>query len=286
MTVLTMAPTPAAARPPYPPAITGKVYIYAPVDPRTDAVRYVGKARNLRLRIAAHLTPFGLSRKTRKTSWLKSILRIGLRPSYRVLEIVDEALWAETERKHIANQLAMGARLTNSTDGGDGSLGHTPSSETLEKMARAHRGRKHRPESIARMSETQRGRVVSDHTRKLLSDALKGRPLPEAVAAKVRIAKTGKKVSEESREKMRRAQAGYMPSPATIEAARKHNTGRTLSADHVEKMRIANTGRKPSDATKRLMSKNRTGIPVSDEARQRMRSAALARVARTKAGCP
>lgn len=63
----------------------------------------------------------------------------------------------------------------NSTLGGDGSRGHSPSAETVAKIRAANFGRKHSPETRARISEANRGRTFSAETRAKMSATRSGR---------------------------------------------------------------------------------------------------------------
>lgn len=68
----------------------------------------------------------------------------------------------------------------NLTDGGEGALGHVKSDETRAKLVKANRGRKHSVATIARISESNKGKhnpskevrdKLSKSTRALMKDA-------------------------------------------------------------------------------------------------------------------
>jgi hypothetical protein len=139
-----------------------------------------------------------------KTHWIS----VSGEPTVEILES-GESLhgWAEAERRWISHFRNAGSRLTNATDGGDGTPGFYPGTETRKKMSAAHVGRKMPPESIAKTAAALRGRKQS----------------PAHIAA---LAATRK---------------GKIPMAAT-EAAAKWWLGRKQSAEHVQKRIAAHIG--------------------------------------------
>ena len=112
--------------------------IYALLD-KTGAIRYVGKTRKtLSWRLFEHIKEAKKGVKNHKCNWIRSMLKVGLKLDIVLLDVV-EGYGCECERKWIARLRHEGARLTNLTDGGDGSQGYRPSKETLVKLhARRH----------------------------------------------------------------------------------------------------------------------------------------------------
>lgn len=108
-----------------------KVYIYALCEPGTRTVRYIGKTESLEKRRYAHLhksvlfqSPLG--------EWLRSLS--GAAPNMVVLCETSQAFWQDDETRYIRSARALGMRLVNSTDGGEGGLtSHSP--ESLAKMS-------------------------------------------------------------------------------------------------------------------------------------------------------
>lgn len=96
--------------------------IYGLLCPETDELRYIGKADDPPARLRSHISRARVSaERHHSVRWIRSLLRRGLRPKMIILEhLADGADWAEAERRHIAEALARGARLTNSTPGGEG----------------------------------------------------------------------------------------------------------------------------------------------------------------------
>lgn len=136
--------------------------IYALTDPRSGEARYIGWTMNMRRRLREHVHE---AKKhpgsSHRTNWLVSLLRVGLQPDMVVL--VDDAAgnWASVERFWIAFFRALGCRLTNGTDGGEGACGLKLSPEARAKMSKSHRGLKQSPEHIANRAAALRGRKQS-----------------------------------------------------------------------------------------------------------------------------
>ena len=172
--------------------------IHALCDPRDKSVRYVGWTFNTNKRLRAHVLT---ARRTlsHKANWLRSLLALGLAPELIVLER-GNADWQAAERKWISHYRKIGARLTNMTDGGDGTPGCIPSNSTRHKMSAAQTGRKQSAESTARTRAALLGRKQT----------------PEHIAA------------------LAAARKGKVPIHATIAAA-KRNLGTAQSAEHIAK---------------------------------------------------
>lgn len=197
--------------------------VYELRDPRTDEVRYIGYSKHLGARYKAHLKD---NSKNHKARWVSKLLRDGVEPLLRVLCFVQNA--SEAKRIEIAVidlHRRRGARLTNSTRGGDGlvdptdtvrakisaslqgkcflteegrkkisaahignlyALGHTPSAETKEKLRIANTGKHMSEEAKVKIRAAVRGRVYSAEARANMSAAHRGKKnSPEAVAKMV-----------------------------------------------------------------------------------------------------
>ena len=110
--------------------------VYALTDPRSGEIRYIGKSSSGVARPQYHLSPAHIRRETtRKARWLQSLLALGLRAQIEVVEecgSVDHA--NEAERFWISQFRALGFRLTNLTDGGDGAPGRIMTDEHKKKI--------------------------------------------------------------------------------------------------------------------------------------------------------
>lgn len=125
-----------------------------------------------------------------------------------------DALKLECDR--IAFWKSIGIELTNRSDGGSGNRGMFVSEETRSKIRAANLGKKHSPETKAKMSASQllavsivvnpRGRPAgfshSPETRMKMAKSQPGKPLSEQTKEKIRLANLGKKASDETRAKM------------------------------------------------------------------------------------
>lgn len=185
-------------------------------------MRYVGWTINVVRRLKHHLYYARTARdRTRCGRWKQSLLQAGVSPVLRVVESGVEGDGKDAEVRWVAHFRALvGDRLTNLTDGGDGTAGHTVSPEARAKISAARKGRKATPEARANMraahlgvplpraqvekiSAANRGRVQPPEER-----AKRSKPrAPEAVA-KSAAAKRGVKRSDKSRAKMRASHLG------------------------------------------------------------------------------
>lgn len=147
-------------------------YIYALVDPRTDAVRYIGKSIRPKERLANHLNERSNSWRNH---WLRKMRADGVRPVLRILEVVESDDWQTAERRWIAHGRALGWRLTNCTSGGDGVPDLPP--DVRARMAAAWTGRKHHPESLKRIGRASRGRKHSIESRARMRAIMTGRKI-------------------------------------------------------------------------------------------------------------
>lgn len=94
--------------------------IYVLKDPRTNEIRYVGYSCNAKQRFQHHLWDAENRRHNYyKDRWLRSLLKLGLKPVMTTIEIVTKRNWKSRERFHIA-RLKKTCRLTNLSAGGEG----------------------------------------------------------------------------------------------------------------------------------------------------------------------
>lgn len=150
--------------------------IYALSDPRTNEVRYVGKAANPAKRLQAHLSAFQLTQyRSRKNSWLRSLLEKGLKPD---LLIVDSDIPAEdlneAEKFWIAVYRGWGVPLTNGTDGGDGGAVTDP--DARARIRAAHLGKKASGETRLKMSAAHQRRMADPAAREAWTTKMRNRP--------------------------------------------------------------------------------------------------------------
>jgi hypothetical protein len=94
-----------------------KVYIYTLTDPRTNEIRYIGKANNLKKRLKKHLCEKSNSMRVK---WISSLKKIGLEPIIESIEIVENIEWQYWECFYINLFKTWNFKLLNGTIGGEG----------------------------------------------------------------------------------------------------------------------------------------------------------------------
>ena len=94
-------------------------FIYALKDPRTNIIRYVGKANDPYVRYGHHLIKCR-DKNTHKRNWINNLKNNNLKPILEILEEVPIDKWKEYEKMYIKKYLDEGCDLMNYTDGGDG----------------------------------------------------------------------------------------------------------------------------------------------------------------------
>jgi hypothetical protein len=100
--------------------------IYALTEPDGE-VRYIGKVNGAG-EVAARYRMYMHKRwneNSHRAHWIQSLIRRGLEPGVAVICVVPHELWVTAERMFIEYYRQCGARLTNTTDGGDGASGST-----------------------------------------------------------------------------------------------------------------------------------------------------------------
>ncbi len=176
--------------------------IYTLNDPETGEVRYVGKTcYTLNHRLHGH---FNEDRNSRKTAWVSSLRKRGLRPNIEELEIIpnsDDLDWQVCERFWIAYLKFLGCPLTNLDSGGWG--GRRVSEETKKKISEIHKANGHAPskEALDRSAELRRGKHLSPEHKKKVSMAGLGRKREHHTAevrSKISKALTGRVLSKET----------------------------------------------------------------------------------------
>ncbi len=225
-----------------------KIYVLCAPD---GEIRYIGKtSSSISARFRGHLSCARCGEKSYLYNWLRSILATGYLPSVSLIGEV-EGQGCEEEKAWIAYGRLEGWRLTNTTDGGDGTSGHIYSEEERKHMREGHL--RH---------------PVSDDGRRRMSEAHKGKPQSEAHRAKVSLALIGNKYrlgiphSEESRRKMSVAGKGKLKSEAHRLHISEGLKGRTFSPEHRRKIKEARKNRPPcSEETRRKMSEAHKGNP-------------------------
>jgi len=141
--------------------------IYVLEDP-DGKVRYVGKTKQKPgHRLSQHFHKALNGGRTHRDCWIASLVKSGFCPVMRVIESI-EGNGSKAERKWISEYRSIGAKLTNATDGGEGTLGAKLSESTRCKMSKARTGVVFSEERRRKISEAKKGVKLSDeHIRNL-----------------------------------------------------------------------------------------------------------------------
>ena len=188
--------------------------IYTLSDPRTEQVRYVGVTFRGKRRFNEHLSRSVMGGKTHRDAWIRSLIALGLRPVYQVIERGQGQGWQDAERRWIA-AYRQSSDLANHTDGGDGAPGYVPTAEwrAMRSAARkgipyppgrvsAMKGRRHTAEARAKISRAGTRRTQSESARQKIADARKGHPLSTEQREKLSVSHKGKILPPEHRQKI------------------------------------------------------------------------------------
>ncbi len=189
-------------------------FIYALIDPRTTEIRYVGKAFDVRHRVACHWHETRRWDTTRKCNWIKQLKRLGIKPEVEVLESFMESdvdAWQEAERWWIAYLRMIGCNLTNMCSGGV--AGNRMSPEAIAKLKASHKGKSVSQELRDQISRKLTGRKLSLECRAKMSAVRKGKKLTEEHKQKLRLVHLGRRVSEETRRAMSIGSMGKRTGP-------------------------------------------------------------------------
>ena len=194
------------------------VFIYALSDPRTNEIRYVGKAKNATRRFSQHISN---SETGKKAAWIRGLISLSLRPCLDVLQVVSENEWEESEQWWISYLRSIGCPLLNIDKGGNGA--HKVSEEMREKCRLIHLGKKRSNEARQKMRAAQLGKKQSKETIKKRADAIRGKRL------------------------------GKPMHPNALTALVKYHKGRKHTQDEIKKRVAGNIGQKRGEETKAKM---------------------------------
>jgi hypothetical protein len=123
-------------------------------------LRYVGKTiHSLSKRHRLHITNARRGGLGYLGAWIRKLLRFGLEPEIRLLQVVVGDSWPQAEKYWIDYFRTLGCPLVNLTEGGDGHPGHHPSEETKAKIAAGNTGRIFSVTHKERISEAARHRT-------------------------------------------------------------------------------------------------------------------------------
>ena len=172
--------------------------VYEHWRPDTGACFYVGKGLPKRTRST-------IRRENQHHCRIREKLKaLGLSVEVRIIASdLSECAAFALEKLRIVELRKSGIALANMTEGGEGATGARHSEATKRKISEALvgvprpdlLGKKHSPESKAKIAASMRGRKLSDATRLKISLAQKGKARPELIGRAV-SAETRRKISE------------------------------------------------------------------------------------------
>jgi len=151
-----------------------KFYCYVYRDPsRNNEPIYVGKGHGRRAQ-------YHLSRKDHHplTHRIKKMLELGVEPDIEIIEALDEdhAFFLEVVLIDMFGRRDIGkGSLLNLTDGGEGPSGVVHKPETIKKIADKNRGRPRSEETKRRISSALTNHTHSDATRRKMSQTRQGK---------------------------------------------------------------------------------------------------------------
>jgi len=145
-----------------------KFYTYIHCKPNGDPF-YVGKGTNGK----SHATRSHALHKDRNRFHQNIVAKYGAKNILiYVFGCESESQAYSDEIQQIANIRALGFKLCNMTDGGDGVRGKIVTQETRLKISKAHLGKTLSAKARKKISDWHKGKIVSEETRKKLSKSL------------------------------------------------------------------------------------------------------------------
>ena len=191
------------------------IFIYALIDPRNNKMRYIGKTINkIGTRLSKHISNIKYESKTHKTNWIKQLLKNGLFPTIKLIEICNEENWEDRERFYIKKYRK---HLTNTTDGGEtpdsniirqymikkwknedyrkkhsGKFHHMKKKENRMKVSGKNSGmygKHHSKESKMKISKSSMGHKASDYQKQRAKES-NSHPKPMSHRKNISIAKS------------------------------------------------------------------------------------------------
>lgn len=185
-----------------------KITIYALLDPRDCAIRYIGLTRDLKARLRHYRNK---PHTKHLVNWFSMLKNLGLFPRVEILEEVDEGEAAEkAEREWIAFYRSCNCDLINFTLGGENAFKMTDEMKARKTgIVRRDRGLKRKPrteETKRRISESRKRAYADGQIKSVFSGLNKSRrgiPLSDEHRRRVSRALKGKVTAESTKEKLR-----------------------------------------------------------------------------------
>jgi group I intron endonuclease len=132
------------------------MYIYTLEHPITNEVRYVGfTSKTLEKRFKEHLRD---KRKCKRNSWMVALKKEGLIPIIKLLDFCTTENWKNLEQYWIEQFRVWGFKLTNMTEGGDGTLGYKQSEKQKLNNSLINKGKTLSKETRLKISKSSKGK--------------------------------------------------------------------------------------------------------------------------------
>jgi hypothetical protein len=222
--------------------------IYVLKDPSGE-IRYVGKTMTtLANRMSAHLCEAKKGNRVYVYNWIRSILKAGNMPVISAIETGEVGDGSEQERKWIAHGRSSGWRLTNLTDGGEGSGGHFVSKKQRKRMSEFMKKPENRmqlQECVKRMGDEERSKLFE------------------------KISQGQKRRYSSTAARLKTAEATKLSWKKRYESPDYEASCKKVSDAHKERFKDPEERRKISEATKAAMQDPAVLKKLSDASKQR-----------------
>ena len=233
-----------------------KIHIYVLIDPRfpTD-FRYVGQTKNLKKRLAGHLTKSSLLYLTYKNNWINKIISEGVKPEIKIIDDCEFEQANDNEIYWIQRLKDEGHKLTNLNRGGRNfsrKPGYKLAHDTKQKISKSLNGHSVSKDTRAKLSKAHTGKKLSDETKQKMSDYRKGKPF-----SGTRSSEFGP-MSDETKQKIGSKLKGHIFGDRLTEEGRikisNRHKGRIKSDEEKQKISVANKGKIKSEETCKKLS--------------------------------
>lgn len=153
------------------------MYIYKLVDPRDQAIRYIGAAADLKNRLGKHIRQRGTN--TAKDEWIDELLSLGMKPLIVELEQATRGDYKSREMFWLGIHAGMGYNLLNVFGVKPAKKGKRLSDDTRTEIARLYETNEYTYDELAAKFDTSRTNIFY---------TIKGRKGPSIEAPNLTIA--------------------------------------------------------------------------------------------------
>lgn len=180
------------------------IFIYGLVCPISGEIRYIGKSIRPKERLQNHMNEIS---NCHRSHWLQSLKAKKLKPQLVILEEVSDGTeWQIVEKNWIEKGKLLGWDLTNNTIGGDGVLGLPP--ESKARMIKTWLGRKHKPETLLKISAASKRRKQSEESKQKRREKMIGREITWSDKLSIALRKISNDQEAEIRNRLANGETG------------------------------------------------------------------------------